>query len=187
MFVAILTLILRWIWIQWRRNEDAREMPEVHHPPKKKEKEEAPPREMPIGSEEEDEPPPMPAFPRRREGTGRSRAAGSARGADPQGDPNRDRHTWRRPRLYIAPTGVKYHFKEECAGLQNARFVSQVYWCQTCRNVELLHGRQLYVRASGYPVHLRFWAQCAVRDEHTRELEPCSVCVPRGWPDGERA
>eukprot|EP00438_Fugacium_kawagutii_P013001 Skav233514 [mRNA] locus=scaffold1225:75521:77185:- [translate_table: standard] len=191
--VVVLTLVFRWIWAQWNHGSQGPEdAPEVQRPQETEHRNDDPnPEEVgEVSSGRSDvEPPPSPPRLRRRSERGGSRAAGSSQAAGSNrrendgGDPDPAQPTWRRPRLFITPTGVKYHFNEDCSGLRNARFVQQVFWCPQCRGADILHpNRQLYVRAAGYPVHTRFWAPCA--EVNTRELEPCRVCVSNGWPNG---
>lgn len=112
-------------------------------------------------------------------GTGSGlRRRGGGSGPDPHNHGRR-----RSPPIFITPTGVKYHVRENCDGLRNAHSVHEATWCPTCKDLEIVNDRDLYTGGVGHPMHKRFYTPCAMAGPRTRTLTPCRVCVPAHWPD----
>lgn len=138
------------------------------------------------------EPPPRQ---RRSEPSSSAAAPAQRRRVGGGGGPNPENEGRRRtPVVYITPTGTRYHVARDCVGLRNAHQVHLATWCRACRNMEILDGRELYNHGVGFPLHKRFYLECARGESQdpedhrpqTRELTPCRVCVPAYWPEEDR-
>ena len=107
---------------------------------------------------------------------------GHGRGQQPMPHPPDTAYPAEMTRLFLTPTGLKYHLNRQCRGLQSAAVVLESPRCPQCLPIEPRWNpgnRRLFGAGVGEHLHGSIIHKIVSTEKPRlyREFEPCNVCA----------